>query len=110
MDSVKRVQIFEKFITKMRTYDWKTHDGSNFNCETDKLRFRFNSYNLTIDFKDADENSKHKGFNFSTSNNNQLMAFYHQLTEESLDDALLKVLDDNPDIKRELGLEDLLDE
>lgn len=109
MDNIKKVQILEKFINKLSKYDWSTSDGSNFNYKNDKLVFRLSNYSLNIDYIDKDDR-KQTGFQFNIGEYKGLRQLYMNMCEEALEDALAEILKAEPDIKRELGLEDLLNE
>ena len=110
MDEVKKVKIFEKFIEKLSKYDWETSNGTSFNYETDNLKFNFSNYTLNIDYKSDDKKkSKQSGFSFNTGTNKSLNRLYMDLCENSLEDALETIMDADPSIRRELGLDNLLE-
>lgn len=109
MDNIKKIQILDKFSKKLKTYDWETNNGHYFTYENDKLRFRLSNYELHIEYVEIDGKNQ-TGFKFSLSDYEEIHKIYMDMCDDALDNALEEVLNAEPDIKRELGLEELLDE
>lgn len=107
MNSVRQLQIFEKFIEKARTYNWTTRDGRHYNYENEHLQFDLSNYSLRITYKNVSDGND-SGYEFSTDSNHSLKMFYSELCSNRLSTCLNKIADSEPEIKRELGLEDLL--
>lgn len=108
MDNIKKAQILDKFMVRLAQYTWSTSDGSNFNYENDVLRFSLSSYALHINYKNTTDKSQ-TGFQFSTNDYKGILQLYMSMREDALEDVFNEILNAEPDIKRELGLEELLD-
>ena len=108
MNNVKKTQILEKFVSRLSEYDWTTTNGTDFNYQNDKLRFRLSSYSLSIDYIESD-GKKQTGFQFGSSEYKGIRQLYMNMCDDALENALEEILNAEPDIKRELGLEELLD-
>ncbi len=113
MDEAKRAQILEKFIDKLPSYDWTSDGSTSFIYEKGKTYLHLTRDRLSIqnEYNTGNgANTRVRTYDFDTSSNKKLGELYLELEHKSKLELTDFILEFEPSIKREVGIEDLLNE